>query len=70
MANYRNVMEAVKRIGNDLGIGARKITISTVGLTPNIRKLIEEDAPQVRLAVSLHCADDEERSKLLPANKR
>ena len=52
-----------------MGIGHRKITVSTVGIVPNIYKLAEE-LPQVRLAVSLHCANDEERSDLLPANKR
>ena len=62
-------MEAIKRMNTDLGIGARKITVSTVGVVPNIRKLMEEDL-QVRLAVSLHCSSDEERSQLLPANKR
>mmetsp|Transcript_15823 Transcript_15823/g.35630 ORF Transcript_15823/g.35630 Transcript_15823/m.35630 type:complete len:448 (-) Transcript_15823:65-1408(-) len=69
LANYRNVMGAIKRMNNELGIGARKITVSTVGVVPNIRKLIDEPI-QVRLAVSLHCAEDEERSNLLPANKR
>ena len=69
LANYRNVMEAIKRMNSELGIGARKITVSTVGVVPNIRKLIEEDI-QVRLAVSLHCSSDEERTQLLPANKR
>jgi hypothetical protein len=54
-----------------LGISARKITISTVGLVQGIRKLMHDpDMPPVRLAVSLHCATDEERSALLPANKR
>ena len=69
LANYRNVMEAIKRMNTDLGIGARKITVSTVGVVPNIRKLMEEDI-QVRLAVSLHCSTEEERSQLLPANRR
>jgi len=69
LANYRNVMEAIRRMNTDLGIGARKITVSTVGVVPNIRKLIQEDI-QVRLAVSLHCSSDEERTQLLPANKR
>lgn len=64
-------MTAVNRITNELGIGARKITVSTVGIVPNIRKLTHDpDMPQVRLAVSLHCADDEERTALLPANRR
>lgn len=69
LANYRNVVEAIHRIQDDIGIGARKITVSTVGLVPNIRKLMV-DLPQVRLAVSLHSANDEERSALLPANDR
>ena len=61
--------KAIQRIQSELGIGHRKITISTVGIVPNIYKLASE-MPQVRLAVSLHCANDEERSDLLPANKR
>ncbi|CAB9510001.1 Probable dual-specificity RNA methyltransferase RlmN [Seminavis robusta] len=69
LANFRNVMEAVPRIQELAGIGARKITISTVGIVPNIRKLMESPI-QVRLAVSLHCANDFERSALLPANRR
>lgn len=56
-------------MNSDLGIGARKITVSTVGVVPNIKKLMNEDI-QVRLAVSLHCSSEEERSQLLPANKR
>ena len=69
LANYRNVMAAIRRMNTELGIGARKITVSTVGVVPNIKKLMEEDI-QVRLALSLHSAIDEERSALLPANKR
>ena len=71
LANYRQVKTAVQRITKELGIGARRITISTVGIVPNIRKLYEDsEMPPVRLAVSLHCATDEERSALLPANRR
>jgi 23S rRNA (adenine2503-C2)-methyltransferase len=69
LANYRNVVEAIRRIQSELGIGHRRITVSTVGIVPNIYKLAQ-DLPQVRLAVSLHCATDAERSKLLPANAR
>jgi len=69
LANYRNVIGAIRRMNEELGIGARKITVSTVGVVPNIKKLMEEDI-QVRLALSLHCANDEERSALLPANRR
>ncbi len=71
LANFANVREAVDRIIHDVGIGARKITISTVGVVPNIRKLyLDSTIPQIRLAVSLHCATDDERSALLPANRR
>ena len=69
LANYRNVIAAIRRMNTELGIGARKITVSTVGVVPSIKKLMNEDI-QVRLAVSLHCATDEERTALLPANKR
>lgn len=69
MANYRNVKTAIQRIHDELGIGHRKITVSTVGIVPNIAKMATE-LPQVRLAVSLHCASDEERTALLPANRR
>jgi len=51
------------------GIGARKITISTSGLAPQIRKLADEPL-QFRLAVSLHGATDETRNKIMPVNRR
>ncbi|KAL3792897.1 hypothetical protein HJC23_004822 [Cyclotella cryptica] len=70
LANYRNVMTAIRRMNVDLGIGARRITVSTVGVVPNIRKLMMEEDMNVRLALSLHCATDEERTALLPANRR
>jgi len=69
LANYRNVMAALRRINTELGIGARKITVSTVGVVPSILKLIDDPLP-IRLAVSLHCADTESRSALMPANTR
>lgn len=69
LANYRNVVAAIRRMNIELGIGARRITVSTVGVVPSIRKLADEDL-QVGLAVSLHCASEEERDALLPANKR
>jgi len=69
LANYRNVLGAIRRMNTELGIGARKITVSTVGIVPNIKKLMNDDL-QVRLALSLHCATDEERTALLPANRR
>jgi 23S rRNA (adenine2503-C2)-methyltransferase len=51
------------------GIGARRITISTSGLVPQIRRLAEEPA-QFRLAISLHGATDEVRGRLMPVNRK
>ncbi len=67
--NYDASIEAVRRLMSDLGIGARHITVSTVGLVPQIRRFADEEL-QVKLAISLHAATDEERSALLPINKR
>jgi len=69
--NYDNTLRAIRKMTdlNGLGIGQRHITVSTVGLVPAIRRLAKEGL-QVKLAVSLHAATDEERSKLLPINKR
>lgn len=67
--NYDATLEAVRRLMNELGIGARHITISTVGLVPAILKFADEGL-QVTLAISLHKATDEERTALLPINKR
>jgi 23S rRNA (adenine2503-C2)-methyltransferase len=69
LANYDNVLTAAKRINSDLGIGSRHITISTVGLAPQIRKLASEGL-QFSLAVSLHESDNEARSDLMPINKK
>ncbi|MBL8132059.1 MAG: 23S rRNA (adenine(2503)-C(2))-methyltransferase RlmN [Anaerolineae bacterium] len=67
--NYDASVAAVRRLMNDLGIGARHITISTVGIVPMIRRFADEGL-QVKLAVSLHAATDRERSALLPVNRR
>jgi len=73
MGNYRNVVAAVRQImaavPDGLGISARSVTISTVGLAPRMRQLAGEGLP-VTLAVSLHAPDDELRDELVPANKR
>ncbi|MDD3089164.1 MAG: 23S rRNA (adenine(2503)-C(2))-methyltransferase RlmN [Candidatus Omnitrophica bacterium] len=69
--NYDNVVKAV-RIMNDpagLGIGARKITISTCGVVPGIRRL-KDLGIQVELSVSLHASKDELRNKLAPVNRK
>ncbi len=67
--NYDASLKAIRRLMDELGIGARHITVSTVGLVPQIRQFAEEGL-QVKLAISLHAATDEERSELLPVNKR
>jgi 23S rRNA (adenine2503-C2)-methyltransferase len=67
--NYENSVKAIRRLMSELGIGARHITVSTVGLVPQIRRFADEGL-QVRLAISLHAATDEERAALLPVNKR
>ena len=69
--NYRPVLAAVRRLVNPNGLnfGARRITISTVGLVPGIRRLAGEGLP-LGLAISLHAATDEERQRLVPAARR
>ncbi len=67
--NYDAVVAAVRRLHGDLGIGMRRITVSTVGLVPQIRRLADEGLP-ITLAISLHAATDEARSALLPVNRR
>ena len=69
MANEAAVWGAVERLHGAIGLSARHITISTVGLIPGIRKLTERQLP-VNLAVSLHAANDELRDELVPINKR
>jgi 23S rRNA (adenine2503-C2)-methyltransferase len=69
LANFDNTWAAVHRIHDDLGLGARHLTISTVGIVPGIRRLAQADLP-VNLAVSLHAADDRLRDELVPINKR
>lgn len=69
LANYDRVREAIRRMIEVMGLSARSITVSTVGMIPGIRRLTEEPWP-VSLAVSLHAADDELRTSLVPINKR
>ncbi|MBI4260195.1 MAG: 23S rRNA (adenine(2503)-C(2))-methyltransferase RlmN [Actinobacteria bacterium] len=70
LANERHTFGAIGRIGDPagLGIGARHVTVSTVGVVPGIRRLAAEH-PQAGLAVSLHAADDELRDRLVPPNR-
>jgi 23S rRNA (adenine2503-C2)-methyltransferase len=69
--NYDATLEAIRRLNHPEGmnLGARRFTISTVGIVPGIRRLAEEDL-QVNLAISLHAADDVLRSTLIPINRK
>ena len=72
LANYARVMQAVRVMvdkEHGLGMSARGITVSTVGLVPAITKLANEDIP-VTFALSLHAPDDELRDELIPVNSR
>jgi 23S rRNA (adenine2503-C2)-methyltransferase len=71
LANYDNLITALKILNAPYGagIGARKITISTSGLAPQIRKLAQEPF-QFRLAISLHGATDEVRNRIMPVNRK
>ena len=69
LANYPRVWSAVERLHGELGISARHITVSTVGIVPGIRRLAGENLP-VNLAVSLHAANDALRNELVPINRR
>jgi 23S rRNA (adenine2503-C2)-methyltransferase len=69
--NYDQTMAAIDRLNHPQGFnfGARRFTISTVGLVPQIRRFADEKR-QVNLAISLHAANDEERLAIMPVNKR
>jgi 23S rRNA (adenine2503-C2)-methyltransferase len=73
LANYKAVMGTIRRLTDKtpdgLGMSARGITVSTVGLVPRMRQLAEEGIP-VTLALSLHAPDDELRNELVPINTR
>ncbi len=69
MANLDAVWAATERFHGDLGVSARHITISTVGVIPGIRSLATRALP-VNLAVSLHAANDTLRDELVPINRR
>jgi 23S rRNA (adenine2503-C2)-methyltransferase len=69
LANYDRVWAAVERLHAEMGLSARHLTLSTVGLVPGIRRLAGETLP-VNLAVSLHAANDELRDELVPINRR
>jgi 23S rRNA (adenine2503-C2)-methyltransferase len=73
LANYNRVMSAIRTMvepqPNGLGMSARNITVSTVGLVPGIDKLAAEDLP-LTFALSLHAPDDQLRDELIPVNSK
>ena len=73
LANFASVLAAVEELSrpepDGLGISARGLTVSTVGVVPRMRRLTEAGLP-VTLAVSLHAPDDELRDELVPLNQR
>ena len=71
LANFDNLIRAIRIINAPwgIGIGARRITVSTSGLAPQIRKLADEPL-QIRLAISLHGANDDVRGQIMPINRR
>jgi 23S rRNA (adenine2503-C2)-methyltransferase len=71
LANYDNLIKALKILNAPWGggIGARKITVSTSGLVPQIRRLADEPL-QLQLAISLHGATDAVRNRIMPVNRK
>ncbi|MDL5055062.1 23S rRNA (adenine(2503)-C(2))-methyltransferase RlmN [Oscillatoria laete-virens NRMC-F 0139] len=71
LANYDQLLKAIRIINAEwgVGIGARKMTVSTSGLVPQIRRLAEEPL-QIRLAISLHGATNGTRDKIMPVNRK
>jgi len=69
--NYDNVLKAIRIINSDysFNVGSRRITISTCGIIPGIKRLVKENL-QVELSISLHAAEDKTRSELMPVNKK
>jgi 23S rRNA (adenine2503-C2)-methyltransferase len=69
MLNLDEVLAAARRLP-DLGITHRRTTISTVGWLPGLRRFVDEVDEPIRLALSLHAAEDELRSRMMPVNER
>lgn len=69
LLNYEAVLRAVRLLTAEMGISARNITISTVGVVPGIRALAREGVP-LTLAVSLHAPDDALRAQLVPTARK
>lgn len=69
LQNTENVIGFIERANSDMGIGWRKITVSTCGIVPGIEKLTEWGRP-INLAISLHAPTDELRNRIMPINNK
>jgi len=69
LLNLENALDALRLMHDELGIGYRRMTVSTVGIVPKIYALADADLP-ITLAVSLHAPDDETRAKIMPVNRK
>lgn len=69
LQNTENVIDFIERANSQMGIGWRRITVSTCGIVPGIDRLIEWGRP-INLAISLHAPTDELRSQIMPINNR
>jgi 23S rRNA (adenine2503-C2)-methyltransferase len=69
LLNYENTLQAIRIFNQECGISMRQITLSTVGIVPNINRLAKENL-QLTLAVSLHAPNDELRARLVPVAKK
>jgi 23S rRNA (adenine2503-C2)-methyltransferase len=69
LLNLENTLDALRLMHDELGIGYRRMTVSTVGIVPKIYALAAQNLP-ITLAVSLHAPDDETRAKIMPINRK
>jgi 23S rRNA (adenine2503-C2)-methyltransferase len=69
LLNYDQVLASVRTLNKDVGIAMRQLTISTVGIVPQMRRLAEEKL-QLTLALSLHAPNDALRDELVPVNTK
>ena len=69
LQNTENVIDFIERANRDMGIGWRRITVSTCGIVPGIERLIDWGRP-INLAISLHAPTDELRSQIMPINNK
>lgn len=69
LLNYDNVIKSLRLFKDEVGLSYRHMTVSTVGIVPEIRRLADEKLP-INLAISLHSPFDEVRDRLMPVNRK